>query len=287
MLKKILIFVIGIGSILPLLAGGGWTQLKHHGYVKTSAFYVSSDQHYTDVGLIDPNTTYKLFNLNIYGEYGLTDRLTLQGYFPFISRSLFNNTVSGTTGETIFPGDVINSVGDLDVSFKYGLIQNKPWVLSAMLTLGIPTGISDGGYNGTLQTGDGEFNQMLQFDLSGGFSLGNASSWVSFYTALNNRTNGFSDEFRYGAEWGGQWINRKLLTVVRLYGVESFQNGSSTEAANSTSLFANNAEHFTASVELGYQWNDHWGVSVNGAYALYGQLIFANPAYSGGVFYTW
>ena len=265
-------------------AGGGWPQKKGRAYIKLSQWWVISDQHYTDGGGIDPNVTYGIFNTSIYGEVGITDRLTAMIYAPFYSRAYFNNIVSGTTGEVIAEGDAINSFGDTDISLKYGLLQG-PIAVSATITMGLPIGNSSGGYNGTLQTGDGEFNQLLQIDAGTGFKLGNVPFYTNAYVGYNNRTNGFSDEWRFGVEVGATLGKEKFIPIVRLFGIQSTQNGTVEGVPNSTSLFANNAEHLTIAPELNYQFNPKWGVSVGMAQALSGRIIFANPSYSVGIFH--
>jgi len=100
---------------------GGWPQPKGHGFFKLSEWWIVSDQHYTDQGRIDPNLTNGIFNTSIYAEYGFTNRLTGIIYAPIFSRSLHYNTVSATTGEVSIAGEAINSIGDFDVSVKYGV----------------------------------------------------------------------------------------------------------------------------------------------------------------------
>lgn len=269
-----------------VFAGGGWPQPKGWGYFKLSQWWLISDQHYTDVGQIDPNTTNGLFNTSLYAEYGFTDRLTGVAYIPFFSRAYFNNTVSGTMGEVQIPGEAINSFGDTDLGLKYALTFNKPVALSATLTFGLPLGNDNGGMAGALQTGDGEFNQLLQIDAGSGFQLGKISAYANVYAGLNNRTNGFSDEFRYGVEGGVTFAKNRFTAIGRLYGIKSFKNGDlPAERSNSTSVFANNSEHLTFSPELAYNINDKWGVSATYGIALSGRLIFASPSYSFGVFY--
>lgn len=268
------------------IAGGGWPQPKGSGYFKLSQWWLISNQHYTDIGKIDPNTTNGLFNTSLYAEYGFTNRLTGIAYIPFFSRAFFNNTVSGTTNEVLIPGESLNSFGDTDIGIKYGLTENHPIAVSATLTLGLPLGNDNGGEAGSLQTGDGEFNQLFQIDAGTGFNLGKIPAYANVYAGVNNRTNGFSDEFRYGIEGGGTFANGKILAIARLYGITSFKNGDlPSERSNSTSVFANNSEHLTFSPEIGYNINDKWGVSATAGLALRGRLIFASPSYSFGVFY--
>lgn len=283
-IKHISLFLFWIIGLVPaLLAGGGWPQPKGHGYFKLSQWWVISDQHYTDTGLKDPNITSGIFNTSLYAEYGLTNKLTGVVYFPFFSRALINNVRSSTTQELITPGDAINSLGDTDISLKYGIFSKNQLSVSVTGTLGVPLGIQ-GGIGNNLQTGDGEWNQMLQLDAGVSFPIGKINAYANAYGAFNNRTSGFSDEIRYGIETGAPFLNDKLYVILRLYGITSLKNGDATNI-NSTSIFANNSEHLTFSPELNYFVNKNWGVSVNTAIALRGRIIFAAPAYSAGVFF--
>ncbi|MEM7368976.1 MAG: hypothetical protein AAF587_10295 [Bacteroidota bacterium] len=274
-----------IGAIMPAaLAGGGWPQPKGHGYFKLSQWWVISDQHYTDTGLKDPNITSGIFNTSLYAEYGLTNKLTGVVYFPFFSRALINNVRSATTQELITPGDAINSLGDTDISLKYGIFAKNQLSVSLTGTLGVPLGIQ-GGIANNLQTGDGEWNQMLQVDAGISFPIGKINAYANAYGAFNNRTNGFSDEVRYGIEAGAPFLKDKLYVIMRLYGITSLKNGTTAGMVNSTSIFANNSEHLTFSPELNYFVNKNWGLSANAAIALRGRIIFSAPAYSAGVFF--
>ncbi len=266
------------------IAGGGWPQPKNKLYLKIFQWWVLSDEHFTDTGGIDPNVTSGIFNTGVYGEYGITNRFTGIVYFPFYSRAYFNNTISGTTGETITPGEAINSVGDAIVSAKYGLIVNGPIILSATISLGLPLGVDDGGSNNTLQTGDGEFNQLLRFDASTSANIGGINTFYNIYAGINNRTNGFSDELWAGVEAGATLWEDKIIGLARLYTVQSLQNGDSNDIPNSTSIFANNSEHLTISPELGIKITDQIGISGTAAFPISGRLIFSDPSYSAGIF---
>jgi hypothetical protein len=270
-----------------VFAGGGWTKQKGHGFAKLGQWWILADQHFVRDNDIDENDTRGLYNTSLYGEYGITDRFTGVIYFPFFSRSTVNNQINGITGETTKEGGAINGIGDTDLSLKYGIIQDSKVVLSTMLTLGLPLGNDSGGSDGTLQTGDGEFNQLLQFDVSTSHKFSSKlNAYANLYTGINNRTNGFSDEFRFGSELGFI-LAEKVILIGRVYGVESFENGDATVGDNSSSVFANNAEHFSYTTEVGYKFSEKFGVTATYLKAFSGQLIFANAAYSVGVFYEW
>jgi hypothetical protein len=281
-LRYYLCFLFSVTATSLLLAGG-WPQPKGHAYLKLYEWWIVADQHYTDQGKIDPNTTNGVFNTIFYGEYGVTDRLTVVASVPLFSRAYFNNTISGTTGETIIPGEAINGIGDADIGLKYG-IPNMPLAMSAMVVLGLPLGDESGGSTGSLQTGDGEFNQMLQIDAGQGFTIGDAPAYANIYAAFNNRTNGYSDEVRAGIEAGVNIFDQKLWLTGRLYTVQSMKNGERNFKNNGTSIFANNSEHITISPEVAYKITPNFGVGVSAGFALYGEIIFARPSYSVGVY---
>jgi len=266
--------------------GGGWPQPKGNGYFKLSQWWVVADQHYTDAGLIDPNITNALYNTNFYGEYGISDRLTTIVYFPFFSRNVINNQISGTTGEIIKEGEALNALGDPEIGLKYGLTKpGSKFAVSASIKLGLPVGTTSGGTENNLQTGDGEFNQLFQMDIGTSFGSSELPIYSNLYFGINNRTNDFSDEVRFGLEIGIGLIQRKLWFIGKIQGIRSLKNGKLASEINSTSIFANNAEVITAGGEINYYLAEKIGVSVGLAAPLSGKIIFAAPAYNVGVFY--
>ncbi len=265
----------------PMLAGGGWIYKKKSGFIKLSQWWVNSTQHYTGTGSINPNVTRGIFNSSLYAEYGINDRLNAVLYLPFFSRSTRSDEFS-STGDLVVPGQAINSIGDTDIAIKYGFIKDKQFVLSGTITLGLPLGISNGGVDGALQTGDGEFNQMLSFDLSTSLPIGKVNTYYTLNTGFNNRTNGFSEEFRFGVEAGATFFD-KITTSFRLYVVKSLNNGSST-VSNATSVFSNNMDFTSFTTEIAYDVTQKLGFSANYGTAFAGKLIFANPSYSVGVY---
>jgi len=196
---------------------------------------------------LDPNISTAIYNTAFYGEYGVTDRWTTVVYAPLFSRNLYNNQVSSTTGDILISGESINSIG-------------------------------------VLQTGDGEFNQSIQIDAGSGFQIGKTNAYFSTYVGVNNRTNGFSEEFRYGLEVGASFLHQKLWIIGRLGGIESFNNGSSIADVNSTSIFADRAEFTSFGAEASYYITRQFGVSASFATAFRGKIIAAAPSYSVGAF---
>jgi hypothetical protein len=228
-------------------------------------------------GDILPFRTLGNYTTSFYGEYGVTDKFTVFGYVPFFVRNVVNETRGRQTGNTIEPGISNNNFGDTDLGFRYAL-PVKNVAIAANLILGIPTG--DAKQEDALFTGDGEFNQLLKI----GVGVGGKRMWVQSALGFNNRTKGFSDEFRYDFEVGAKLFNNRLLAILKINGIESLNNG--TIEAATTGLFSNNVEFLSVGPEMLYYANSKKtiGISARIAGALKGQNILAAPSYSMGIF---
>ena len=285
MKNSILIFFALFLFGSQLNAGGPWPTGKGKAYIKLSEWWTVFDEHYTDQGRLDPNVTNGIFNTFAYVEYGVSDRFTAILNAALVSRNLMNNVRSATTREILFPGDALTSFGDVELGLKYNFSKyGAKFPVSATITLGIPTGVSLGGEFNNLQTGDGEFNQIFQIDAGTGFQLGNAPAYVSGFVGINNRSQGFSEEFRFGAEVGVGLLNKKLWLSGKLNAIESFKNGDTAATVTSTSIFANNAEFLTLGLEANLYITKKLGVSAGFATATRGEIIASAPSYNVGFF---
>ncbi len=272
----LLLTLCGIASVS--FAGGGWPQPKGKGYFKLSQSYILSPRYFDGNGeIVDLASSYGYFATSLYGEYGFTDRLTGIIYLPFFARATKNELRYNQSGIND-PGDALNSFGDTDIAIKYGLVVNKPIVVSATLLLGLPLGDNGATNASALQTGDGEFNQMLRIDASHSFYP--KKFYVSAYAAFNNRTKGFSDEVRFGAELG--LTLDKFIPIFKVSTVHSLFNGDPSTPQNG--VFSNNTEFISPSLELNYQVTEKIGVSGSIATALAARNILASPNFGVGVY---
>ena len=280
-------FILVVVFFPSAMAGGGWVKKKGSGYYKLTQWWVVSDEHFVSPGLKDPNITTGFFNTSIYVEHGITDRITGLLYFPFLSTITRNAEISGTNKQVLAEGESFTSLGDADLSIKYGITKpGSAFVLAGTITFGIPIGNNSGGSDGSLQTGDGEFNQLLRFDLSRSFSLGkNKMFYGNVYSGINNRTNNFSDEFRLGAEIGVPFLKSRLWVISRLDKVISFKNGiSSAEGSSGATVFANNTEFTSLGGEIAFKFNEKMGISYSLTHNINGSIIFAGTSHSIGIF---
>lgn len=261
-----------------------WTKGKGKGYYKLAGWQLQYDEHYTDTGAKDPNRTRTLFNTSLYAEYGVGNKFDVIAYVPFFASSSQNNQISGTTGETISQGETINSFGDVDLGFRYGLYKKGNWAADIKLILGLPTGDNNGGSDGSFQNGDGEFNQIISSSLGYSTSYKDKPVYLKSYLGYNNRSEGFSDEFRTGLEAGINLINNKLWLITRLNVVKSFKNGSLNATNSNGSIFANDIEYSSFGFETAYYITKKLGVSLGFDSAFSGRIIAASPSFSGGIF---
>jgi protein XagA len=278
-MKKIVLTIGFLCVTFITIYAQGWSQKKGEGYFKLGFNAISSSSFYGPDGTKTSITTTGIYSTSLYAEYGLTDRLTAITYAPFFVRNTLNGIQYRQSGRTE-PGDVQNSFGDTDIALKYGWVRNKPFVFSTTLLFGLPTGNNTGGKSGILQSGDGEFNQMIRGDFSHSFYP--IPLFASVYSAYNNRTNNFSDEFRYGFDMGytlGQWSG-----FLHLNAVKSLKNGGVVNTNNG--VFSNNMEFISPGAEVAYQFKNGLGVSVSYLTALSGKNILAASSLGGGIIYS-
>lgn len=277
-LRVILILVFA--SVINLsLAQSAWNKKKSKGFIKLAQTAIVSDQFYDAEGNIQDITTAGVYITSLYGEYGVSNKITGLVYFPFFFRNTLNEQFLVNSGTTV-PGDNLNSVGDSFIGASYALKQEGPLVLNVSLILGLPIGETSGGDTQLLQSGDGEFNQLVKFNA--GYSFYPLPFYASASIGFNNRTKDFSDEFHMSAEVG-YTFKEQLNVALKIYNLTSFENGDAATAQNG--IFANNTEYLAFGPELSYTFKNNLGVSATAQGAFSGQNILASPSYSFGAFY--
>jgi hypothetical protein len=278
--------IILVALLLFTSVQGQWINEKGKGYYKIGSWSLLADEHYTDQGIVDPNATRGLFINSIYAQYGLSTKINLITYIPFLVKNYQFAQVSQTNGKVYEPRQEYNGFGDINLGLEYGLKTAGNWVFSTTLTFGIPSGKSQAGSDGSYQTGDGEFNQLLQFNLGSGYGIGKQNFYLKSYFGLNNRTQGFSDEVHSYFETGTQVLKNKLLLLTRVHWIKPLYNGTLSAESSNGSIFANNVESMILAGEMAFQIGKKWGVSATLTQPLFGKVIFKATTYSGGIFFN-
>ncbi len=278
---KYLLLVFSVFISSTVVAGGGWPKKKKTYYFKLSGWYLNADEHFTPNGK-GPNTTVQLFSTNLYGEYGITDRLTAVANIPFFYRNTFNKTI--VNGNEVDAGDELNSFGDTQIGLKYGIFQNETFSATFGVTFDLPFGINGRGLANRLATGDEEFNHIYRFDVGASiYNSDQVSVYGNLYTGYNIRTEGFSDESRSGLEIGVGFLDKKLWVVGKLDTIQPLFNGD-REPESSSGIFVNNVEVTSISPEINYYVTEKIGVSAGATIPLSGNFVYTNPSYTAGIF---
>ena len=263
-----------------LYAGGGWPKPKGEGYFKLGQGIINGTNFYEPNGQVSDIVTTNFYETYLYGEYGLTNRFTVNGYMPLFARVTKNRQVDANTGEEISPGDELSSLGDFLFGLKYGIIPDKKIVWSVQVNLKLPTGVSSGGNTALLQTGDGAFSQMIQTDVSTSFG----NFYASAMLGLRHRGKSYSDDWHSGLELGWNKDNR-FYAILKMRSVQSLFNGEDGFNQVEGTLFANNLEYVSVGPEFHYFFKNNWGVNATILGAVQGQNILANPYFGLGVSY--
>jgi hypothetical protein len=279
--KTIILLAIFAGLLLATesVRAGAWTQKRGRGYYELKFYFINANRFYEPDGRIINIPRLGEYTTSFYAEYGINDRLTLTGDFPFYKRITLNRQIGNRSGFVFFPGDSVSGISDAEIGLRLGLLRGGATVISAGLKFGLPLG--DNTQANGLLTGDGEFNQILSLQL--GHSFYPAPVYFTGEAGVNNRTKGYSDEFRYEAELGYA-LTRALTVNLKINGVESFRNGSDEVRGGMGGLFANNQRYLAYGPGVFYQFYKNLGVNARAAFATRGQNVLARPQFFFGVF---
>jgi len=277
-IKIILMTVLVITGFSIESLAGAWTQEKGKAYFQLSSRITRANKFYEPGGNKIDITTLGDYVFGFYGEYGLTENITLVGSMPFLRRLTVNRIEGKDTGTEYFPGDSKTGISDFNIGVKVGITKFGSTVLSASLALGLPIG--DNTQESGLYTGDGEFNQHITLSAGHSFS---GSFYTSGNLGFNNRTEGYSDEFTYFLEIGYRPLNQ-LLVIMKFNGVETLRNGSDDTLGGAGGLFANNQKYLTYGPELIYSISESFGINAGIVTAAFGENVVSGLAYKIGFY---
>lgn len=199
---------IGIALSFSAQAQNGWTRTKQSVYLQASAATFSSNEYYSTAGLLfDQGSTFRTHHLSLYGEYGLSDRLTALLNVPVLQLNSFNTT------------ETVAGIGNVRLGGKYRLLKHTP--LALQIELDIPTNDGTNFANAkepndigiieqiNLPTSDGEFNIWSTLVFSQSSKSG--KTFGSVYASTNFRTQGYSHQWQAGLELGHLFFDQLYL----------------------------------------------------------------------------
>lgn len=273
-------------------AQSGWTQNQNAGYFKLNQSVIRAGQFFNPDGDLIDITTTSVYSTVLYGEYGLTDRLTALLNAQLFVRSTINKLESRVDG-TVIPGDEFNGLGEIQLGLKYGIIKSGPIVLAASAQLKLPTGENVGGDTELLQSGDGAWGAIGMIHASHSFypqpfyaSLSVGYQWrgpadLEYSSGLVNVD--YDDAFVWSGEVG--WTpNEKWALALKWSQVQPFEADASEGVTGSSSIFGNRITYFAIIPEVNYTMQN-WGVSASAGGVFFARNILAAPSFNLGVFF--
>ncbi|MEQ8927273.1 MAG: hypothetical protein RLO81_15750 [Fulvivirga sp.] len=199
--------LISVGSVN---AQSGWTMKKGEYFFKVNYTTGSSDKYFDINGIERTTAEFSQSNFGIYGEYGLTDKITLLTHGPSFRSQSFETT------------ETISGIADLPVGLKYKVLGGTI-PLSIGLVVDIPLAKADNFASNTeiantrvnLPTGDGEWNYRLT--LAASHSFYPVPVYISAYSTYNYRTEyestSFNDQLIAGVEGGVNIADKVWLSL--------------------------------------------------------------------------
>ncbi len=258
--------LVGLFSSAQALAGA-WTLEENKAYHKIAAnFFTADDTFGTGAEGFEEFTDY---TVNYYGEYGLTDRVTLISQVP-VRRS--ENT---TTGESV---DNFG-VGDIDIGLRYKLLDANKWVLSSQFLYKAPFLYDE---DDDLPLGNGQSD--LEVRLQAGRSL-YPYGYIGLEVGYRFRFEEPSDEFRYLVEYGFD-LNEKVYLRSKLDVIRAIDSTDVEIDLTGSPFFPSAFDLGRVEASVGYKLNPRSSIEFTFTESLFGENILDGQTYQLGYVFS-
>lgn len=249
-----------------LIAGqahaGAWTLKERTAYNKIAAnFFTSKETFGTGAEGFEEFTDY---TVNYYGEFGITDRLTVIAQVPL---RLSENTTDGQSVDNF-------GVGDVDIGVRYNLLNEK-WVLSSQFLYKAPF-LYDEDDDLPLGNGQSDFEFRLQL----GRSL-YPYGYVGFEAGYRFRSEEPSDEFRYLAEYGFD-LNDKVYLRTKLDVIKAIDSTNVELDTTGNPNFPAAFDLGKIEASIGYKFNSRQSIEFTFTESIFGENILDGQTYQLG-----
>jgi len=287
---------------------GAWCAPEGAFYGKLSLNRYSTDKTFTSNGSQDHLANGGKFydtNMTFYGEYGLSDRLTLSFSLPYkwLQSAYWNEYTEDDQTKRQHVTKHYNGPGDMEAGLKLGLIK-EPFVGSVQFLYK-----NAGLYTSREKVLPGNNQSDYELRLLAGKSLWPFPGYCGAEAGYRFRTKAPSDEFKYLLEFGMDLFG-PLSLRVKLDGTKSMHNAQKVPAAKpqrsayvdeatgevivseSTSVTSGAASNPSLGLEydlgklettLSYKLTEHWSGEVSYTTYPYGKNISSGHMYSIGI----
>lgn len=263
------------------IAQNPWTKSKGEGYAQVSFNAVNNySQLLSDKG---PNrTTERTMNdmtYQLYSEIGIGQKLSVVTFIPLkvLSANESNvNTLNITTSGRL------TAVGNASIAIRKGF-KFKSLVNSIQLQADLPSN--------SRRLESGLISGFDAYTYSAYYSVGKSFSkkiYAFAYGGALIRSNGYSNQFRWGIE-GGYQTNEKMWIIFYIdhLGLIEENNKVLDPRIEANGLFLDEQMYFSPGFKFIYQFKNHWIVNSAIGGALAANNVAATPALSFGIAKEW
>ncbi len=213
-LNLLICAALALPGALPALAGA-WPQQEGGYYLKIEGNYLTTGKELNFRGdrldifqerISFSDAAFSDGGIALYGEYGISSRVTALGKVPFKRLESEREVQGGAYFESAAEREVTTGFGDLDVGVRYGLFL-EPVVVSLQGGLKLPLGYDPSPGDGGPPLGTGEVDSDLRVIVGKGFSPW--SIYISAGAGYRMRGGIYHDEIIYEGELGmksGRWL---------------------------------------------------------------------------------
>lgn len=268
------------GSLFTASAQSGWTKAADEAFFKLSYLHFQSDDYYNLSGEQMSTNTFSQQAIGLYGEYGMTDRLTVLMDWPLLKFQEFEHT------------ETVAGTGDLKLGVKYALSKKIPISVSVVPELPIAKAnkyaVNDNPALGNvnLPTGDGEWNVYSTLAISS--SLHPLPAYISLYGTFNYRTKYDSINLNHQLMGGLEMGYNPFATLWLKSGLK-LQQTLGDEAAAVSFVRGEGTEFSSFYAGVFYKFTEVWGIDMTYFGYLDGPVqstnVYQGPILSLGIVY--
>ena len=245
---------------------GAWTLKEGTNYSKVALNYFEATDTFGQSA--EGFEEFTDFTINYYGEFGLTDKLTLITQVPL--RQSENDTIDGSTQST--------GIGDVDIGLRYNLL-NDSWVVSTQLLYKAPFLYDE---NDDLPLGNGQSDLELRLQL--GRSL-HPYGYLGLEAGYRYRAEDPSDEWRFLAEYGFD-LTEKFYLRTKVDVILATQDTDVVVQNDGNPLFPSAFDLGRLELSAGYKFANNTGVEFTFTESLFGENILDGDTYQLGFVFS-
>ncbi len=259
-----------------------WTKEKGKFYAQIGASFLSYDQLLN--GKANPkdytplNAKFTDMTIQTYGEYGLTNRITLSGQVPLKLLSSSDVKLPNTIKE-----GSLSALSNIQAAVTANFYNKNGIVVSGKANIGLPTAKFDAptGLRSGFDAWSVEPSVLMGF--------GHAKFFASGELGYVLRTNNYSNRIHFAAQIGKFFgKKKKMMGIFNLELMKSGDNGTYNDATSlQTGLYLDKQSYFSPTLKFGYKTNDKitlW-LSAGGGLAPITKNIAASPGLSFSISY--